>query len=46
MSTHTSRAQTSEEQISREWPLHWLVWNDDHTGLNRLLEQKVVSKRP
>ena len=32
-----------EDEIARKWPLHWVVWNNDHRALNRLLEQQVVS---
>ena len=34
-----------EDEIANKWPLHWMIWNNDHKGLNRLLEQKVVSDK-
>ncbi|XP_019853015.1 PREDICTED: ankyrin repeat domain-containing protein 13B-like [Amphimedon queenslandica] len=39
-----SPSPPSEDQISKEWPLHWLVWNNEHKGLHRLLEQKLYDK--
>lgn len=33
-----------EDEIASKWPLHWMIWNNDHKGLNRLLEQKVYDK--
>ena len=34
-----------EDEIANKWPLHWMIWNNDHKGLKRLLEQKVVSDK-
>ncbi len=33
----------SEEEIKKRWPLHWLVWNDEHRSLDRLLGEKEVA---
>lgn len=33
-------ASLSEDEIQNRWPLHWLVWRDDHKALKRLLEDK------
>lgn len=29
----------SEEEIQSKWPLHWMVWKDNHTALKRLLRE-------
>lgn len=29
----------SEDEIRSKWPLHWLVWKDDHKALKRLLAE-------
>lgn len=29
--------ELSEDEIYSKWPLHWLVWKDDHKALKRLL---------
>jgi ankyrin repeat protein len=39
-----SQKTLTEDDISSQWPLHWLVWNDDHMALNRLLDLKVYDK--
>ena len=31
-------AKLTEENIRGMWPLHWLVWTDNHKGLKRRLE--------
>lgn len=39
----------SEDQIRSSWPLHWMVWRDDHVALKRLLrepEETQVSCKP
>ena len=37
-------SEVSEEEIRRRWPLHWLIWNDDHEALERLLQEKEVRR--
>ena len=27
-----------EDDIRQKWPLHWMVWNDDHKALDRILK--------
>ena len=38
-------ATTSEDEIRSKWTLHWLVWNDDHKALDRLLKEKEVDMK-
>lgn len=34
---------TNLESIKRDFPLHWLVWNNDYVELQELLKDKEVS---
>lgn len=34
-------AEPSEAEIQSKWPLHWMVWKDDHTALKRLLKEEA-----
>ena len=39
MAKNTRSCELSEDQIKSRWPLHWLVWRDDHVALKRLLRE-------
>ena len=34
--------EVSEAEIRQLWPLHLLVWKDDHKALDRILQEKQV----
>lgn len=34
----------SIDEISRKWPLHWCVWNDNYQELQQLLKSEKVGK--
>lgn len=35
-------SRMNEDDVRSQWPLHWLIWNDDSKSLNRLLREKEV----
>lgn len=39
-------AKVREDEISAKWPLHWLVWRDDHKALKRLLRDEETQVCP
>lgn len=42
-----SRSIMAKVQIQEEYPLHWLVWNNDYEELlEALVEQKVIKREP
>lgn len=44
---YTGRRMSAEDEIRVKWPLHWLVWTNDHKALERLLSNdQQVRKVP
>ena len=40
----TMSEEVSEAEIRQLWPLHLLVWKDDHKALDRILQEKQVGR--
>ena len=33
-------SDVKESEVCQKWPLHWLVWKDEHGSLERLLSSQ------
>ncbi len=31
-------SRVTEDEIRKKWPLHWMVWEDNHVALERTLK--------